>query len=104
MADENKPITLSFSKKNIDIREILNEVSEQTGIKKTDYICEAVRFYYNNKDNVKNDSGLSKNEVEHMLESLLDKKLEKLLIDKDIKISKEQVDISDISKDDLGDD
>lgn len=40
---------LTFSKKNSDVADILEEISKG-GIKKTDYVCEAVRFYYHNKN------------------------------------------------------
>lgn len=40
--------TLTFSKKNQDVKKILDERKEQ-GIKLTDYICDAVRAFENNQ-------------------------------------------------------
>lgn len=40
--------TLTFSKKNKDVEKLLSEKKEQ-GIKLTDYICDAVRTFENNK-------------------------------------------------------
>lgn len=49
MKKETDPVLLTFSKKNYDVNEILKEVAK-SGVKKTDYICEAVRFYYKSRD------------------------------------------------------
>lgn len=43
--------TLTFSKKNQDVKKILANIKEEDKIKITDYICEAVRFYEKNKKN-----------------------------------------------------
>jgi hypothetical protein len=40
--------TLTFAKKNKDVEKLLAEKKEQ-GIKLTDYICDAVRAFENNK-------------------------------------------------------
>lgn len=48
-----KPVLLTFSKKNLDVGDILEEVSKN-GTKKTDYICEAVRFYFNQHGKIQN--------------------------------------------------
>ncbi len=42
--------TLTFSKKNQDVKKILADKQER-GIKITDYLCEAVRAFENNKSN-----------------------------------------------------
>ncbi len=71
----SKPIFLSFSKKNYDVAEILNKISKD-GIPKTDYICEAVRFYFNNKNL---NSSFSKIELEDMVKKMVYKYLNEYL-------------------------
>lgn len=44
--DDIKPITLTFSKKNKDVARMLSELAE-SGEKKTDILCNAVRYLYN---------------------------------------------------------
>lgn len=43
--------TLTFAKKNQDVKKILADKQER-GIKITDYLCEAVRAFENNKSNL----------------------------------------------------
>lgn len=47
--------TLTFSKKNEDVKELLAEKKEVKGFVLTDYICEAIRFFEANKENIKDD-------------------------------------------------
>lgn len=42
--------TLTFAKKNQDVKKILDDKKEK-GIKITDYLCEAVRAFESNKNN-----------------------------------------------------
>lgn len=42
--------TLTFSKKNQDVKDILADVKKENRVKITDYICEAIRFYEKNKN------------------------------------------------------
>ena len=42
--------TLTFSKKNQDVKDILANVKKENRVKITDYICEAIRFYEKNKN------------------------------------------------------
>lgn len=48
--------TLTFAKKNEDVKELLAKKKEVRGFILTDYICEAIRFFEANKDNSKNDT------------------------------------------------
>lgn len=41
--------TLTFSKKNKDVKTLLEDVQKE-GVKITDYLCDAVRFFNENKD------------------------------------------------------
>lgn len=51
MAKRPGSLTLTFSKKNIDIRRLLEgRKSESEAFIVTDYICEAIRFYEKYKD------------------------------------------------------
>ncbi|AGK96608.1 hypothetical protein [Clostridium pasteurianum] len=89
-------VLVTFSKKNSDVIKILDEVSS-SGTKKTDYICEAVRFYYYHKDsNVLNKSGLEKE-----VRELVYKYLEEYQVNNK---KSNAFDISGISKSDLEDD
>ena len=45
--------TLTFSKKNEDIKELLIEKRKIKGFVLTDYICDAIRFFEANKDEKK---------------------------------------------------
>lgn len=45
--------TLSFSRKNQDVKEMLEE-QQKNGAIISDFVCEAVRFYIKNKDKINN--------------------------------------------------
>lgn len=46
--------TITFAKKNFDVKELLAEKKKVKGFVLTDYICEAVRFFEANKDKIEN--------------------------------------------------
>lgn len=94
--DIMSPVSLTFSKKNEDVYYILKEIAK-TGEKKTEYICDAVRSFYNKKER-------HDNNIEQIIDEMLDKKLDKLLQDKDISIKKDEFDLSGITNADLEDD
>lgn len=94
-------VLLTFSKKNFDVADILEEVGNH-GTKKTDYICEAIRFYYKNKNRFLNAAPLF-NEQE------LDKRVQHLVYKYLSEYQKKfenqaKFDISEINKSDLEDD
>lgn len=96
-----KPVLLTFSKKNLDVANILEEISKD-GTKKTDYICEAVRFYFAH--------GKSQNQIpaadfnfEERFKELFDKYMQIYLSENSI-TKNTLLDLSGISKTDLADD
>ena len=59
---DRKAITLSFSKKNEDVADLLEGFkSNVKGFNQNDYVCEAIRFYNTNKDKLL--GNLSKEEI-----------------------------------------
>lgn len=72
--------TLTFSKKNKDVREILEKYkkeAKETGkaFVANDYICEAIRFYERNKKGVPGDGA----DIYLDIEKLVEEKVKKLL-------------------------
>lgn len=67
--------TLTFAKKNSDVKYILDNEKEK-GTIITNYICEAIRFYYCNKDAI--DINISNDDIE----SIIAKKVNEILKDK----------------------
>lgn len=64
--------TLTFAKKNSDVKDILDSEKEK-GTVITNYICDAIRFYHNNKGIV--DVNVSKDDIE----SIVAKKVSEIL-------------------------
>ena len=93
-------VLVTFSKKNSDIVKILDEVS-RSGTKKTDYICEAVRFYYYHKDSNISNKSIDKSELEKEVRELVYKYMKEYY---DNNKRSNAFDISEISKSDLEDD
>lgn len=96
--------TLTFSKKNHDVRDHLDKLKEKNVVI-TDYLCKAVRFYEENKD--KNKSEISPEVLEKMIED----KIKLLIKSNDITTNTEQSSVANIednidnvSDDDLEDD
>lgn len=52
--------TLSFSRKNQDVKEMLEE-QQKNGAIISDFVCEAVRFYIRNKDKINNNYNSNNN-------------------------------------------
>lgn len=69
---KQKAITLSFSRKNEDIFNLLEDKKKDKGFNQNDYICEAIRFYEENKDKI------ASNLDEYRIKELIDKKIEEL--------------------------
>lgn len=63
-------ITLSFSQKNQDIYDDLQEKKKVKGFNQSEYICDCIRFFEENKNKI--NDGISKNEIL----KLIDEKLE----------------------------
>lgn len=95
-----KPVSLTFSKKNMDVADILDKVSKD-GTKKTDYICEAVRFYYEHGGI--NTHVVEIKEMEEQFKVLFYKYMEVYQIENNVS-SNNIFDTSNISKSDLEDD
>lgn len=74
--------TLTFSKKNQDVKQLLenkqkeNKQNNKT-FKVTDYICECIRFYEQNKDLVNKED--NKENINIDIEELINKKLVEML-------------------------
>ncbi len=60
--------TLTFSKKNKDVQAHLDELKKSDKVKITDYLCDAVRFYEQNKDNASNNN-VNLSHLEQLIES-----------------------------------
>lgn len=59
--------TLTFAKKNQDVKSILDR-KKKDKIVITDYICEAIRFYENNKNKEFNNNQISNIDIEKLIE------------------------------------
>ena len=60
--------TLTFSKKNKDVQAHLDKLKKSDKVKITDYLCDAVRFYEQNKDNASNNN-VDLSHLEQLIES-----------------------------------
>ncbi|XZM47570.1 hypothetical protein ACSXAC_15355 (plasmid) [Clostridium perfringens] len=75
--------TLTFSRKNEDVKDILDK-KKNKGIIITDYLCQAVRFYEENKEkNLNNSSNID-------ITYLVRKEMEKILNAKEVSESVEK--------------
>nr|UVN08409.1 MAG: hypothetical protein [Bacteriophage sp.] len=85
--------TLTFSKKNEDIKELLAEKKKVKGFILTDYICEAVRFFEANKDKIEHNQISSIN-----IEDLVKQEVAKVLsnIPGEIKIEEPTEEAADL--------
>lgn len=59
--------TLTFAKKNQDVKEHLDTL-KQNKVIITDYLCEAVRFYENHKNDNTNSNNISNMDIERLIE------------------------------------
>ena len=76
--------TLTFSKKNEDIKELLIEKRKIKGFVLTDYICDAIRFFEANKDEKKEITNIN-------IEELVKQEVAKILSNIPIKVENEEV-------------
>lgn len=76
--------TLTFSKKNQDVKKILEEKTEDPSIRVTDYICECIRFYEKNKNNF-----IQNNVSEEKIKDIVEKHVMDILINSNIAINNE---------------
>lgn len=76
--------TLTFSKKNEDIKELLIEKRKIKGFVLTDYICDAIRFFEANKDEKKAINNIN-------IEELVKQEVAKILSNIPIKVENEEV-------------
>lgn len=74
--------TLTFSRKNEDVKDILDK-KKNKGIIITDYLCQAVRFYEENKEKNLNNSNID-------ITDLVRKEIEKILNAKEVSESVEK--------------
>lgn len=74
--------TLTFSRKNEDVKDILDK-KKNKGIIITDYLCQAVRFYEENKEKNLNNSNID-------ITDLIRKEMEKILNAKEVSESVEK--------------
>lgn len=97
--EELKSVLLTFSRKNVDVFDILNEISKD-GTKKTDYICDAVRYYRHGETN--KSSPMMNKDFEENFKELFYKYMD--IYNSDHNVSSSIFDTSDLSKSDLEDD
>lgn len=97
---KNNPVLLTFSKKNSDVKDILDEISLD-GTKKTDFICDAVRFYYKYKNSSKafmNEEALEK-KVEQLVHKYISKQEKESCPTEDTNINISSLKASDLEDD-----
>ena len=84
----------------MDVANILDRVSKD-GTKKTDYICEAVRFYYYHKDHLSGAAAFDDEALDKKVKELVNKYMNE---SQNEKSSTSNINLSGISKSDLEDD
>ncbi|WP_317368718.1 hypothetical protein [uncultured Tyzzerella sp.] len=77
--------TLTFAKKNQDVKLILDE-KKKNKVVVTDYICEAIRFFEQNKNKEFNNSIVSNADIDKLIEDKI-----KALIGNNIQEVKEEI-------------
>lgn len=71
-----KPITLTFSKKNSDVHDIVSKMEESDPtFVKTDYFCEAVRFFEQYKDSM---GTVNHDSIKRLIDARLEEKISEL--------------------------
>ena len=86
--------TLTFSKKNEDIKELLIEKRKIKGFVLTDYICDAIRFFEANKDEKKEITNIN-------IEELVKQEVAKILSNIPIKVENERTSTLEKNLDDV---
>lgn len=95
--------TLTFAKKNEDVKKLLAEKKEIKGFILTDYICEAIRFFEANKENTKEErirnidiEELVKKEVAKIMSNISLNKQEEIKVNnRDLEDDLEDIDVED---------
>ena len=87
--------TLTFSKKNEDIKDLIIEKKKKKGFILTDYICDAIRFYEENKDNRKEITNIN---IEELVREEITKILGSMPIKIETKDNKEERSILELEK------
>ncbi|MFL1471509.1 hypothetical protein [Paraclostridium bifermentans] len=97
MPNVSKGRMLTFSKKNQDVRDIIED-ELKTGIKFPDYICNAVRFYEKYKDYDFNNT--NKNTDLSNIDNLVENKIIEILKNKNILnlVEKQELSIEEQNK------
>lgn len=72
MPSLDKGLTITWAKKNYDVKDIL-KIKKDEGIKLTDYVCEAIRFFEKNKDSISSNFDIK------MIEELVDRRIREYL-------------------------
>lgn len=73
MARREGSFTFTFSKRNFDIRQLIEHKAEnEPGFVKTDYFCEAVRFYEKNKNK---ENSLNEDYIKNLIAIMLQNNL-----------------------------
>lgn len=89
--------TLTFAKKNEDVKKLLAKKKEDKGFIVTDYICEAIRFFEANKDKIEINR-LGSINIEDLVKKEIAKALNNTSIDNDTnekEISEQSIDLED---------
>ncbi|EGT4141300.1 hypothetical protein P5F43_15010 [Clostridium perfringens] len=77
---------LTFSRKNLDVKKIINQKIDKERNIFTDYICEAVRFYEKYKDNINSFNNFDIEKIKVIIDERIEEKLKNFqLKDKDDK-------------------
>lgn len=72
MAKRPGSFVFTFSKKNEDVKTILDKKKKlDVNFVKTDYICDAVRFYEKHKNNFNSTSSLNEDDVKRIVNEIL---------------------------------
>lgn len=73
MPKEQKAHTLTFSRKNQDVKKIINDKLKDENFILTDYICEAIRFFEKNEKNKVNNFDIET--IINLIDSRLEQKI-----------------------------
>ena len=69
MARRDGSFTFTYSRRNLDVKELIEQKAEnEDNFVRTDYFCEAVRFYEKNKNNFGN---INEEYIKNMIISIL---------------------------------
>ena len=102
MSKRSGSFTFTFNRRNQDVKELLERKQKNDKyFIRTDYMCEAVRFYEAFRNNALIDSNLSTDSLRTLLVSMVNKSVEK---EEDKNIIHTSMNFSGVSDEDLGDD